>query len=104
MSGDLILIKADTSAVMLEELDDLQIGKLCIERAKRRSELISDDSQIYVLVRLIGWSNGYSMFYYDKGDIRNVTEEEFRDVLNRNNIETAVDLANIQNVEVDLYR
>lgn len=98
---NIIIIKADTSAVVIDELSDIQIGKLCINKAKKSSDLI--DGDIYILTILQGFSSGYNMFRYNNGKITETTEEEYNEVLDNNGIKTGRDLEKFPSVNIDLY-
>jgi len=92
---NIVLIKADTSAVMLD-ISELEIGKLCIKKAK-----ISGDKIVVVL--LFGFSSGVSIFHYNNGKVTETTEKEFREILDRNNIKTKKDLDKLETILIDLY-
>jgi len=100
-NNNLIVIKANTEAVVLDDLSDLKIGKLCINKAKQETNLITGD--IYVLTILKGFSTGYNMYRYNNEEVSNTTQEEYQNVLTANNIQTLRDLERFPIINIDLY-
>lgn len=98
-----VSIIADTSAVVLNNLSEIEIGELCIKEAKKSSDIIKGD--IYVLVILRGFSSGNNIYYYNNnGDVSEInTQEEYINILNRYNIKNGKDLKNYPSVKIDLY-
>jgi hypothetical protein len=98
----IIFIKADTSAVVIDGLSDIEVGELCINKAKKVSDLITGNVLVMVLL-MGGMSNGYNMFHYNNGVITDTEPDEYDKILARHNIKSGKDLEKLPTIEVDLY-
>lgn len=98
----LIFVKADTSACIIDDMDDIEVGKLCIDKAKEVSDLIVGNILVMVLLQG-GTSNGFNMFHYNNGEITDTEPDEYYEILAKNNINTGKDLEKLPTIQIDLY-